>query len=98
MICDLEPGKQYDAAVQAIAGDKIELPSEGPEIVCMVASEISNDLPVSPTAPPHPTRLRIASIHPDGIDVTWPFPQQFGDATVSVSIPPSVGQADRVSI
>ncbi len=36
--------------------------------------------------PPGPVRLKLAAIHPGGIDVTWNFPEQYGDAVVSVSV------------
>ena len=38
---------------------------------------------VTSTAPPDPPKLKLASISPDGIEITWQFPQQFGDALVS---------------
>ena len=50
---------------------------------CLIAGEFSNNLTVTPTAPPSAVRLRLASVHQDGFDITWCFPQQFGDATVS---------------
>ena len=36
-------------------------------------------------APPESPHLRIEGLHSEGIDVTWTMPQQFGDASVSVS-------------
>ena len=83
MICDLLPGKIYDVTVQSVCGEKITHPVDNPVISCLVESELSNNLQCTPTAPPSPVPLRLASINTDGIEVTWSFPQQYGDATVS---------------
>jgi len=40
---------------------------------------------VTPTSLPGPTRLKLASISPDGIDISWAFPQQYGDAACNVN-------------
>jgi hypothetical protein len=84
MICDLQPGKAYDVCVQSFCGDKLTHPVEGPVVACIIASDLSNTISVSPTAPPEPVPLRLASINSEGIEVSWPFPQQYGDAIVSV--------------
>ena len=86
MIDDLIPGKSYDTMVQAFSGEKVTYPTEGPKISCIVGGEFSNDLSITTAAPPGPTRVRLAAIHPDGIDVTWNFPEQYGDAVCSVSL------------
>lgn len=83
MIADLIPGKQYDVTVQSFCGEKFTHPVEGPMVSCIVASDLSNTISVTPTAPPDPVRLKLASISPEGIDVSWLFPQQYGDAVVS---------------
>ena len=83
MIDDLVPGKSYHTMVQAFSGEKVTYASEGPKISCIVASEFSNDLSVNPAAPPGPVRVKLAAIHLGGIDVTWNFPEQYGDATCS---------------
>ena len=36
-------------------------------------------------APPESPHLRVEGLHCEGVDVTWTMPQQFGDASVSVS-------------
>ena len=83
MICDLVPGKSYEVAIQAFCGVKLTQPTEGPIVACLVPSEYSNDLMVTPSAPPDPPRLRLAALSSDGIEITWQFPQQYGDAIVS---------------
>jgi hypothetical protein len=62
----------------------MRLPAELRQVSCLIASELSSELFATPTAPPEPVGLRLAGLHLDGIDVTWSFPQQYGDATVSV--------------
>lgn len=49
----------------------------------MIASEPSNTLSVTPTAPPDAVSLRLTSLSTDGIEVSWSFPQQYGDALLS---------------
>jgi hypothetical protein len=83
MICDLAPGTSYDAMVQSFAGERLPQPTESPIVSCLVASELSNTLSVTPSAPPEPVRLRLAAMCSDGIELTWPYPQQYGDAVVS---------------
>ena len=52
----------------------------------MSDSELSNTLPVSAPAAPKSPELRLESMTPQGIRVTWVAPQQYGDADISVSI------------
>ena len=84
MICDLTPGQSYDITVKALCGERVPLPTENDQIYCLIASESSNVLPVTPTAPPHSPPLKLESIHPNGIDIAWVTPQQYGEATLSV--------------
>ncbi len=70
--------------LKALCGQHFQLPSEDDEIFTLIASDSSNVLSVTPTAPPLSPPLRLESIHPDGIDVTWITPQQYGEATISV--------------
>lgn len=51
----------------------------------LVSSDVSNVVSATPTAPPLSPALKLESIHPDGIDVTWLAPQQYGEASISVS-------------
>lgn len=67
-----------------MCGEHFQLPSEEETVYCLVKSDPSNILSVTPTAPPLSPPLRLESIHPDGIDVTWVTPQQYGEATISV--------------
>lgn len=83
MICDLVPGQSYDTLVQSFAGERLMHPVESPLVSCLIASEYSNSLSVTPSAPPDPVRLRVAAICSDGIELTWQYPQQYGDAVVS---------------
>jgi hypothetical protein len=83
VIEDLVPGQNYSVMVQAFSGEKIAYPTDGPKVSCIVASEFSNDISVCTAAPPGPTRPRLAAIHSGGIDITWNFPEQYGDATCS---------------
>lgn len=83
MVCDLAPGQSYDAMVQSYAGERLTHPVDTPFVSCLIASELSNVLSITPSAPPEPVRLRVAALCSDGIEVTWPFPQQYGDAVVS---------------
>jgi hypothetical protein len=69
-----------------LCGQRIQLPSEDDTIFSLIASDASNVLSVTPTAPPLSPPLRLESIHPDGIDVTWIAPQQYGEAAISVNI------------
>ena len=68
---------------KAFCGEALKQPVEGPNVNCIIASEFSNNLSVTPTAPPSAVRLRLAAVYQDGFDITWSFPQQFGLATVS---------------
>ena len=83
MLSDLVPGKFYNVLVQAFCGENLKGPSEGPMVNCLVTSEMSNSLDVTPTAAPSQVRLRLAAVHDSGFDVTWSTAQQFGDATLS---------------
>lgn len=84
-ICDLTPGKSYDVMVQTFGGERISSPTENSKVSCIIESEFSNYLPVTPTSLPGPARLKLAAISPDGIDITWAFPQQYGDASCCVT-------------
>ncbi len=83
MIDGLMPGKCYHTMVQAFSGERVTYPTEGPKVSCIVGSEYSNDLSVTAAAPPGPTRVKLAALHTDGIDITWNFPEQYGDAVCS---------------
>lgn len=71
---------------QSYSGLKSTFPSDGPIVSCLASSEYSNNLMVTSTAPPDPPKLKLASISPEGIEITWQFPQQYGDAVVSVLV------------
>lgn len=83
MIEDLLPGKTCDVTVQSICGERLAHPVDTPVVSCLIASDYSTNLLASPAAPPDPVRLRVAAISTDGIEITWQFPQQYGDAVVS---------------
>jgi hypothetical protein len=83
MICDLIPGKSYSVTCESLCGQRVTQPTDSSVVSCLVASEPSNVLSVSPSAAPEPVRLRVAAISTDGIEVTWQYPQQYGDAIVS---------------
>ena len=72
--------------IKALCGQHFQLPSEDDIVYTLIASDASNVLAVTPTAPPLSPHLRLESIHPEGIDVTWVTPQQYGEATISVSL------------
>jgi hypothetical protein len=46
-------------------------------------SEASNMLSLTAAAPPEGVRLKLVAIASDGIDLSWPYPQQYGDAGLS---------------
>jgi hypothetical protein len=46
-------------------------------------SEASNMLSLTAAAPPEAVRLKLVAVASDGIDLTWPYPQQYGDACLS---------------
>ena len=70
---------------KALCGQHFQLPSEDNIIFSLVTSDNSNVLSVTPTAPPLSPSLSLESLHPDGIDVTWVTPQQYGEASISVT-------------
>ena len=83
MLSDLVPGQKCDVSVKAYSGDKFTHPTEGPVVSCIIESELSNVLSVSPAAPPDAVKLKLVSITTDGIELTWPFPRQYGDALLT---------------
>jgi hypothetical protein len=70
--------------IKSWCGEKLKEPVDGPIVSCLVSSDFSNTLSLIPAAPPDPPFLRIVSMSPDGIELTWDFPQEYGDAYVSV--------------
>jgi hypothetical protein len=82
---DLPPEQTYDINVKAIAGYKRTDP-DSQHIFSMSDSPMSNTLPVSAPAAPKSPKLMLEGLHPEGIDVSWQVPQQFGDAAISVSL------------
>ncbi len=84
MISDLQPGQLFNVHVIALSGDRFTHPTEGPVVSCLISSEFSNILSVTPVAPPEAVRLKLVGVSTDGLDLTWPFPQQYGEAFVSV--------------
>jgi hypothetical protein len=79
------PEQTYDINVKAIAGYKRTDP-DSQHIFSMSDSPMSNTLPVSAPAAPKSPKLMLEGLHPEGIDVSWQVPQQFGDAAISVSL------------
>lgn len=54
-------------------------------IFCLSESSFSNTIPVQAPAAPKSPELRLESMTPQGIRVTWLAPQQYGEAEISVS-------------
>lgn len=54
-------------------------------IFCLSESSFSNIIPVQAPAAPKSPELRLESMTPQGIRVTWLAPQQYGEAEISVS-------------
>jgi hypothetical protein len=78
---DLPPEQTYDINVKAIAGYKRTDP-DSQHIFSMSDSPMSNTLPVSAPAAPKSPKLMLEGLHPEGIDVSWQVPQQFGDINI----------------
>ncbi|KAK3103976.1 hypothetical protein FSP39_023382, partial [Pinctada imbricata] len=82
VLTGLNPEESYDVNIRSIAGHK---PVDAYEnhVFCMSDSELSNTLPVCAPAAPKSPELRLESMTPKGIRVTWVQPQQYGDADIS---------------
>ncbi|ESO91438.1 hypothetical protein LOTGIDRAFT_153880 [Lottia gigantea] len=81
-LTDLSPEQCYDVSVKSVCGQR-DVDKETQHVYCLSDSPMSNIVTVrAPAAPKSPT-LRLEGLHPDGIDVTWQVPQQFGDASIS---------------
>ena len=80
IVSDLCPGDRCDVHVRAHSGSVSPRPDCH---ACLSESEPSNMLSLTPAAPPEAVAIRLAAIAADGLDLTWPFPQQYGDANVS---------------
>lgn len=81
---DLPPEQTYDINVKAIAGFN-RVDPDSSHVFSLSDSPMSNSLPVSAPAAPKSPKLMLEGLHTDGIDVSWQAPQQFGDASISVS-------------
>ncbi|RNA39090.1 hypothetical protein BpHYR1_016862 [Brachionus plicatilis] len=68
---------------KAYCGKTLKHPTDEKQVCCIVGSQPSNKLSVTPTAPPDAVQLRLASISTDGVELSWSFPQQYGDAVLS---------------
>lgn len=69
--------------IKAYCGKTLKNPTNEKNVCCIIGSEASNRLSVTPTAPPDAVQLRLASINTDGVELSWSFPQQYGDAVLS---------------
>lgn len=67
-----------------MAGQKQVDPDQN-HIFCLSESPFSNTIPVQAPAAPKSPELRLESMTPQGIRVTWLAPQQYGEAEISVS-------------
>lgn len=83
LVSGLESNENYEVFVQAFSGERLLHERDG-TVACIVASESSNRLSLTPAAPPDAVRIKLVAISSEGLDLTWPFPQQYGDASVSV--------------
>jgi hypothetical protein len=69
---------------QSVAG-QLKIDPSADHVNCLSESDRSNMVQITCPAPPMSPMIRIESMTPEGIDITWQTPQQFGDAQISVS-------------
>ncbi|XP_048739977.2 uncharacterized protein LOC125654190 isoform X5 [Ostrea edulis] len=82
VITGLNPEESYDVKVKSMSGQKQVDPDQN-HIFCLSESSFSNIIPVQAPAAPKSPELRLESMTPQGIRVTWLAPQQYGEAEIS---------------
>nr|XP_034305803.1 uncharacterized protein LOC105321045 isoform X1 [Crassostrea gigas] len=82
VITGLNPEESYDVKVKSMTGQK-QVDPDQLHIFCLSESSFSNTIPVQAPAAPKSPELRLESMTPQGIRVTWLAPQQYGEAEIS---------------
>jgi hypothetical protein len=77
----LQPEQTYSIYIKALIGHK---KLDGYVYQCEIESIASNELSLKCAVPPQGTLPRIERLHPNGIDIVWDAPMEYGDVKLTV--------------
>jgi len=77
----LEPEKTYSIYIKALIAQKR---LDGYVYQCDIESNASNELSLKCAVPPKGTIPRIERMHPNGIEIVWDTPVEYGDVKLTV--------------